>query len=393
MNLKQSAAVPVSDALKAEDHFLSFGSMCRTKHYPFEQHKVMTDDGYFLTVFRIPGRKNESLTDAIAASRPPVLLWHGLMDSADSWIINDEPLAPAFVLANQGYDVWVGNSRGNLYSREHRFLDPEHGVDEQEFFDFSFEEFGLHDSNATISYILQETGKKKLSVAGVSMGGCQFLVGMMDNLSFYQNTVEVFVMLGPSTILNHTENRMFLALANNDVYIDTMKSLRFSEILPRNQISSLFYTVVCQAIPMFCELALDQLGEDDKYYNNDRIDEFFAHFPSGTSLKNLEHFTQIIESKRFQRFDYGLELNRLIYGADVPPEYDLSKISGMKIVHIVAEEDNTSHPLDNHWLNTQLGDNVIFYGNYRMGHSSFLLGTDISYLDDVISIFEQHPWS
>jgi len=44
---------------------------------------------------------------------PVVFLQHGLVDTADAWIINHPDQAPAFVFARKGYDVWLGNSRGH----------------------------------------------------------------------------------------------------------------------------------------------------------------------------------------------------------------------------------------------------------------------------------------
>lgn len=47
-----------------------------------------------------------------------------------------------FLLANNGYDVWVNNTRGNRYSRNHVFLDPDN---DKVFWDYSFEDMAKYD--------------------------------------------------------------------------------------------------------------------------------------------------------------------------------------------------------------------------------------------------------
>lgn len=61
----------------------------------------------------------------------------------------------ATTLLHSGYDVWLGNNRGNIYSRFHQELDPD--VDKAKFFDFSFYEFAKYDLPAIIGGILNRT--------------------------------------------------------------------------------------------------------------------------------------------------------------------------------------------------------------------------------------------
>ncbi len=51
------------------------------------------------------------------------------------WVLNYPDIAPAFQIADAGFDVWLGNNRGCRYSIGHVTLDPE----TKEFWDFDFE--------------------------------------------------------------------------------------------------------------------------------------------------------------------------------------------------------------------------------------------------------------
>lgn len=126
---------------------------------------MTTDDGYILTLFRIPGEKGDSST-----GKPPVFMQHGITSSAFAWISNTADIAPAFVAAKAGYDVWLGNSRGNQYSNTHEKLDPENDDDAEAYWDFDWEQMGDYDLPASFDYLLKENGNEKLAYIGHSQG-------------------------------------------------------------------------------------------------------------------------------------------------------------------------------------------------------------------------------
>ena len=91
---------------------------------------------------------------------------HGLFDSGDTWVNHYPNLAPAFQLANAGYDVFLGNNRGNQYSNRHKTLDPI--KDDKKFHDYSFVEYGKYDLPAQINSALAISGNQKLTYVGHS---------------------------------------------------------------------------------------------------------------------------------------------------------------------------------------------------------------------------------
>lgn len=124
--------------------------MVSARGFAVEQHFVTTEDGYINRMFRIPGRIGD-IVSAVPRG-PPVILMHGLIDSSDAWVINDDQ-SPAFILADKGYDVWLPNMRGNKYSKNHTTL----SVQSEEYWDYSWEECGVYDLPAFTDYVLEHS--------------------------------------------------------------------------------------------------------------------------------------------------------------------------------------------------------------------------------------------
>lgn len=118
--------------------------------YAAETYTVKTEDGYLLTMHRIPCGRN-GCPQSGRGSGQPVFLQHGLLSSSADWCLSGPGHAFAFTLADLGYDVWLGNARGNTYSRKHVSISNE----DAKFWDFSWHEMALYDIPAELDFVYQ----------------------------------------------------------------------------------------------------------------------------------------------------------------------------------------------------------------------------------------------
>ena len=74
-------------------------------------------------------------------------------------IIAGQQKSLGIMLVDAGYDLWLNNSRGNRYSRDHQKIDLSNCSKEETkaYFDFSFQEMAEFDQPALWKYILNFT--------------------------------------------------------------------------------------------------------------------------------------------------------------------------------------------------------------------------------------------
>ena len=106
---------------QVNDYSLNFVDICTKNGFATEKYEVVTPDDYILSLYRIPGTVQE-MESGQGEQKPAVLFVHALDTNMLEWVINDPEQAPAFVLAREGYDVWLGNNRGSEPSQGHKTL-------------------------------------------------------------------------------------------------------------------------------------------------------------------------------------------------------------------------------------------------------------------------------
>ena len=315
---------------------------------------------------------------------PVVYLQHGYIDSSDTFIVTDETNSIGFQLANQGYDVWFGNSRGNKYSKRHVSLTPQ----QDEFWQFSWQNMSHFDLPAAFQYIYGQT-KQLINYIGHSQGTTIMFAALSDREPVVLKYIKSFIALNPVAWVGNSSGLFSLTAATNLTAV--LELLDVQEVFNSNFATSTFGFVFCNALPYVCEDVIKfAAGGDARYDNEKRYGFILAHYPAGTSLMTQKHWDQNTQTGRFKKFDYGTSGNLQHYNQAKVPDYDVSKIT-MPVNLFVTSQDKIGDPADFQILRSHLtGSSKVNVYNYPGGHATLTWTKNINlYFNDVLKVLRR----
>ncbi|KAL8954128.1 MAG: hypothetical protein Q9222_000010 [Ikaeria aurantiellina] len=291
----------VSSIANASD----FVDLCSLFGYYAEEHVVQTGDGYLLGLHRLGWRKGEEGLRVNAGERssrkPVVYMHHGLLMNSEVWVcLTEKERCLPLMLVEKGYDVWLGNNRGNKYSKKSTRFSPASNA----FWDFSMDQFAFHDIPDSIDYILATTSQPSLSYIGFSQGTAQAFATLSIHPTL-NDKVDVFIALAPAMSPAGLHNGVV------DALVKASPDVLFLTFGRRSILSS---ATMWQAIlypPIFVRL-IDMSLRFLFAWGSRNISAHqklaaYPHLYSFTSTKSVVHWFQIIRNKSFQMYDDDLQ--------------------------------------------------------------------------------------
>ncbi len=231
------------------------------------------------------------------------------------------------------------NNRGNAYGLRHQTLANTSAA----FWNFSFTEMAVFDLPANVHAALSISGRSTLAYIGHSEGTMQAFIGFADEELAAK--VSVFVALSPVAYIGNITSTILQIVAKlrAEMIFEIFGANRF---LPSQTELSKLMPDVCHLRPQLCENVMCALmGCDKSDWNQSRFDVYMSLVPSGTSVKNIAHFAQLVRSAMFRQYDYGVEGNMKQYGHPEPPPFDISHLK-VPVALFTGGKDDLADPDD-----------------------------------------------
>ncbi|NXT81928.1 LIPM Lipase, partial [Zapornia atra] len=356
------------------------------KGYPSEEYEVMTEDGYTITLNRIPyGTQNQGNT----ALKPAVFLQHGLLGDARNFITNQPHNSLGFLLADAGFDVWLGNSRGNLWSRKHQ----KYSIDQNEFWAFSFDEMARYDLPAAINFIVEKTGQEKLYYIGYSQGTTIAFIAFSIMPELAQK-IKLFFALAPVTTIKYARSPATKLLRLPEKVLRGLLGKR--EFFPQTVYLRRLIVPVCsyKGFAVLCRSIFFSLGGCNlRNIDKNRIGVYVAQNPAGTSVQNMVHWSQAARSGKFQAYDWGSsKKNMEKYQQPTPPLYNVEEMTVPTAIW-TGGQDSLASPKDAAILLSQVKRLIYHKMIPEWAHLDFIWGLDapLRMYNEIIDLMQKYP--
>lgn len=341
--------------------------LCALRGFKCDRHLVRTGDGYTVALIHVVGRVGRP-----RAAGAPVLVQHGMLMSSDAWLLRKDDDNLPLVLSDAGYDVWVGNYRGNAVSPHvHETLSP----DSQQFWHFSWHEMGLHDLSAMVDHVLAQTGSEDTFYVGHSMGSTGMLV-LLSSRPDYNRKIRLASFLAPVGYVSRLRSHLFSVLSSMAAQIKVfLVSQRIWNVLPRSAVLHRFVDAVC-LLPglgkILCEpVAFEIAGWSPRHVLPEYTPLITAYMPAGTTIRIMEHYYEVARTGKFRPLGAGTG------DPDPGPEYNMSAVTA-PVAMFYSRNDLFVHPPD---VERLAGDLPNLFHLYRVpdgsfNHFDFILGSD-----------------
>ncbi|CAM9431234.1 unnamed protein product [Ectocarpus sp. 4 AP-2014] len=293
--------------------------------FSLEDHHAVTADGFVLVLHRLvtPDRLDGTDGDSggcreaknIKRPRPAVLLMHGLMQDSEALLCGGRDNALGLRLAAAGFDVFLGNARGNRYSHKHLRRSP---VTSDAYWDFSIDELARYDTPAMIDHVLKVSGQPQLCYIGFSQGTAQAFAAFSSDLDL-QAKVFLFVALSPAVRANHLSKSLLLSLVQANlrfIYLlfGRRRMLPVALTWQRMMSREFFVATIDGAISYLFSWSASEISAKRKL-------EVYPHIYSFISVKCVLHWFQMMYSGRLSMFADGPASQY------IPVTYDVARVS------------------------------------------------------------------
>ncbi|CAD6192438.1 unnamed protein product [Caenorhabditis auriculariae] len=332
--------------------------------YPAMIYDATTTDGYILELHRIPfGKTNVTWPNG---KRPVIFMQHGLLCASSDWVVNLPDESAAFLAADAGFDVWLGNMRGNTYSKKHKDLKPSHS----DFWRWSWDEMSQYDLEAMIDKVLQVTGQESVYYMGHSQGTLTMFTHLSKDDGSFAKKIKKFFALAPVASVKNIKGFLSFFAHYFSLEFDSWFDIFGSgEFLPNSWVMNLAAKEICGGLKVEADLCDNVLfliaGPESNQWNETRLPVYTTHDPAGTSTQNIVHWIQMVRHGDCPAYDWGTKENKKKYGQSNPPDYDYTKIGGTEIYLYWSDTDWLADPVDiENFLLTRLQSSVVVQNNH-----------------------------